>query len=75
VLNTPNSKEHLIPVFQTVSELFWYNLFPAFQVIETLALEDTDIKSEHIAQIKELIQKEDTIEEKRSCQKTAEPTQ
>ena len=44
-------------------------------MIETLALEDTDIKSEHIAQIKELIQKEDTIEEERSCQKTAEPTQ
>jgi len=43
-------------------------------VIETLALEDTDIKSEHIAQITELVQK-DTIEEERSCQKTAELTQ
>ena len=43
-------------------------------MIETLVLEDTDIKSEHIAQIKGLVQKEDTIEEE-SCQKTAEPTQ
>ena len=41
-------------------------IFPPFQVIETLALEDTDIKSEHIAQIKELIQKEDIIEEESS---------
>lgn len=32
-------------------------------MIEILALEDTDIKSEHIAQIKELIQKEDIVEE------------
>ena len=33
-------------------------LSPPVQVIETLALEDTDIKSEHIAQIKELIQED-----------------
>ena len=32
------------------------------QVIESLALEDTDIKEEHIAQIKELIQKEDIVQ-------------
>ena len=32
------------------------------QVIESLALEDTGIQAEHIAQIKELIQKEDIIQ-------------
>lgn len=38
------------------------------QVIESLALEDTDIKSEHIALIKELIKKED-LEETRQVVK------
>lgn len=33
------------------------------QVIESLALEDTDIKPEHIEQIKELIKKEVHVEE------------
>ena len=33
------------------------------QVIESLALEDTDIKPEHIEQIKELIKKEVVLEE------------
>lgn len=33
------------------------------QVIESLALEDTDIKPEHIEQIKELIKKEVVVEE------------
>ena len=32
------------------------------QVVERLALEDTDIQAEHIEQIKELIQKEDIIQ-------------
>ena len=34
-----------------------------FQVIESLAMEDTDIKPQHIEQIKELIKKEVVLEE------------
>jgi hypothetical protein len=36
------------------------------QAIESLALEDTDIKPEHIEQIKELVKKEVVLEEKES---------
>ena len=37
------------------------SLLSLAQVIESLALEDTDIKSDHIALIKELIKKEDKV--------------
>lgn len=39
------------------------------QVIETLALEDTGIRQDHIAQIKELVKKELTLEEDRYSDK------
>ena len=42
------------------------------QVIESLALEDTDIKPEHIAQIKDLIQKEVTVEREAAEKEAAE---
>lgn len=42
------------------------DLFPPLQVIESLALEDTDIKPEHIEQIKELIKKEVILEDESS---------
>ena len=45
------------------------------QVIEALAKEDTDIKSEHITQIKELIKKELTLEEVAGHKKAAAQTQ
>ena len=72
----PNRKEHDCnnPSY-SIPGRFSTVLSPPVQVIETLALEDTDIISDHIAQIKELIQKEDIIEEEKSCQKTAAPTQ
>ena len=37
------------------------SLFFLQQVIESLALEDTDIKTDHIPLIKELIKKEDLV--------------
>ena len=45
-------------------------LFVYLQVIESLALEDTDIKPEHIEQIKELIKKEGVLEEDEKNEKS-----
>ena len=53
-----------VPFFPATSNPMFISLSLSLflQVVESLALEDTDIKSEHIALIKELIKKEDLEE-------------
>ena len=44
------------------------------QVVEALALEDTDIKQEHMAQVKDLIKKELTLQAERRAKEQADNT-
>ncbi len=47
------------------------NPYSNLQVIETLALEDTGIRRDHISQIKDLVKKELTADEDRPTNKKA----
>ena len=64
----PNSTKCAFLSRHSKSNVHPLSLLLFIQVVESLALEDTDIKSEHIALIKELIKKED-LEETRQVVK------